>query len=288
VIFAGKAAPGYVMAKLIIQLINSVADVVNNDPDVGDRLKVVFLANYNVALAQRIYPAADVSEQISTAGKEASGTSNMKFAMNGALTIGTLDGANIEIRDRVARPTPQSSFGGLPYAFSIGGGLSGGQPSKRDTGDRVGHENFFLFGLTAEQVSKMKAQGYHPWDYYNSNPQLKQAIHQIASGYFSKGDRDLFKPLVESLKNRDDYLLFADYQSYIECQQQVSEAYRNQDNWLLMSILNASRTGYFSCDRTIREYAQDIWHVQPVPITLEDAQQQNAAINIESHNAYSP
>ncbi|NMG18006.1 glycogen phosphorylase [Brasilonema bromeliae SPC951] len=254
VIFAGKAAPGYAMAKLIIQLINSVADVVNNDPDVGvrgsvpeaSRLKVVFLANYNVALAQRIYPAADVSEQISTAGKEASGTSNMKFAMNGALTIGTLDGANIEIRDR------------------------------------VGHENFFLFGLTTEQVSQMKAQGYHPWDYYNSNPQLKQAIDQIASGYFSKGDRDLFKPLVESLKNRDDYLLFADYQSYIECQQQVSEAYRNQDKWLRMSILNAARTGYFSSDRTIREYARDIWHVQPVPVILEDDQQENAAIKHRS------
>ncbi|BAZ22996.1 glycogen phosphorylase [Kalymmatonema gypsitolerans NIES-4073] len=251
VIFAGKAAPGYAMAKLIIQLINSVADVVNHDPDIGDRLKVVFLANYNVALAQRIYPAADLSEQISTAGKEASGTSNMKFAMNGTLTIGTLDGANIEIRDR------------------------------------VGHENFFLFGLTAQQVSQIRSSGYHPWDYYNSNPQLKQAIDQIASGYFSKGDSNLFQPLVESLKNRDDYLLFADYQSYIECQQRVSHAYRDQDNWLKMSILNAARTGYFSSDRTIREYAQDIWHVQPVPITLEDAQQENAAINIEAQPAYS-
>jgi len=251
VIFAGKAAPGYAMAKLIIQLINSVADVVNNDPDIGDRLKVVFLANYNVALAQRIYPAADLSEQISTAGKEASGTSNMKFAMNGTLTIGTLDGANIEIRDR------------------------------------VGHENFFLFGLTAQQVSQIRSSGYRPWDYYNSNPQLKQAIDQIASGYFSKGDSNLFQPLVESLKNRDDYLLFADYQSYIECQQRVSHAYRDQDNWLKMSILNAARTGYFSSDRTIREYAQDIWHVQPVPITLEDAQQENAAINIEAKPAYS-
>ena len=250
VIFAGKAAPGYAMAKLIIQLINSVADVVNHDPDIGDRLKVVFLANYNVALAQRIYPAADLSEQISTAGKEASGTSNMKFAMNGTLTIGTLDGANIEIRDR------------------------------------VGHENFFLFGLTTQQVSQIKTQGYHPWDYYNSNPQLKQAIDQIASGYFCKGDSNLFQPLVESLKNRDDYLLFADYQSYIECQQRVSVAYRDQDNWLKMSILNAARTGYFSSDRTIREYAQDIWHVQPVPVILEDAQQENAAINIEAQPAY--
>jgi starch phosphorylase len=175
----------------------------------------------------------------------------MKFAMNGTLTIGTLDGANIEIRDR------------------------------------VGHENFFLFGLTTQQVSQIKTQGYHPWDYYNSNPQLKQAIDQIASGYFCKGDSNLFQPLVESLKNRDDYLLFADYQSYIECQQRVSVAYRDQDNWLKMSILNAARTGYFSSDRTIREYAQDIWHVQPVPVILEDAQQENAAINIEAHPAYS-
>lgn len=249
VIFAGKAAPGYAVAKLIIQLINSVADVVNNDPDIGNRLKVVFLANYNVSVAERIYPAADLSQQISTAGKEASGTSNMKFAMNGALTIGTLDGANIEIRDR------------------------------------VGHENFFLFGLTAEQVLQMKTQGYRPWDYYNSNAQLRQAIDQIASGYFSKGDTNLFSPLVESLKNRDDYMLFADYQSYAECQQQVDEAYRNQDHWLRMSILNSARTGFFSSDRTIREYARDIWHVQPVPVTLEDAQEQNAAISIEAEPA---
>ncbi|MBR8836453.1 MAG: glycogen/starch/alpha-glucan phosphorylase [Stigonema ocellatum SAG 48.90 = DSM 106950] len=239
VIFAGKAAPGYAIAKLIIQLINSVAEVVNHDLDIGDRLKVVFLANYNVSLAQRIYPAADLSEQISTAGKEASGTSNMKFAMNGTLTIGTLDGANIEIRDR------------------------------------VGTENFFLFGLTAEQVSQTKATGYHPWDYYNNNAQLKQAIDQIASGYFSRGDSNLFQPLVESLKNRDEYLVLADYQSYIECQQQVSHSYRDQETWLRKSILNTARTGYFSSDRSIREYAQDIWHVQPVPITIDDTQQQD-------------
>ncbi|MDF5733712.1 MAG: glycogen/starch/alpha-glucan phosphorylase [Rhizonema sp. PD38] len=234
VIFAGKAAPGYATAKLIIQLINSVADVVNHDPDIGDRLKVVFLENYNVTLAQRIYPAADLSEQISTAGKEASGTSNMKFAMNGTLTIGTLDGANVEIRDR------------------------------------VGAENFFLFGLTAPQVSQTKAQGYNPWDYYNSNAQLRQAIDQIASGDFSKGDKDLFKPLVESLKNRDEYLLFADFQSYLDTQQQVSDVYRDQDKWLLMSILNTARAGYFSSDRTIRQYAEDIWHVKPVPVVLDD------------------
>jgi starch phosphorylase len=247
IIFAGKAAPGYFTAKLIIQLINSVAEVVNHDPDIGDRLKVVFLENYNVSLAQRIYPAADLSEQISTAGKEASGTSNMKFTMNGALTIGTLDGANIEIRDR------------------------------------VGSENFFLFGLTAEQVSQLKAQGYHPWDYYNSNEQLKQAIEQIASGYFSKGDRNLFQPIVESLKNRDEYLLCADYQSYIECQQQVSHSYRDQEHWLRMSILNTARSGYFSSDRTIHEYCQDIWHAQPVPIILDDEQQQQQDVTSQLH-----
>ena len=235
VIFAGKAAPGDVTAKLIIQLINSVADVVNHDPDIGDRLKVVFLEYYNVTVAQRIYPAADLSEQLSTAGKEASGTSNMKFAMNGALTIGTLDGANVEIRDR------------------------------------VGADNFFLFGLTAPQVSQIKAQGYNPWEYYNSNAQLRQAIDQIASGDFSKGDKDLFKPLVESLKNQDEYLLFADFQSYIDTQQQVSDAYRDQDKWLLMSILNTARTGYFSSDRTIHQYAEDIWHVKPVPVVLDNA-----------------
>jgi glycogen phosphorylase len=206
----------------------------------------VFLENYNVSVAERIYPSADLSEQISTAGKEASGTSNMKFAMNGALTIGTLDGANIEIRDR------------------------------------VGHENFFLFGMNAAEVVQKKAQGYHPWDYYNSNPQLKQAIDQIASGDFSHGDSNLFKPIVESLKNRDDYMLFADYQSYIECQQRVDEAYRDRNTWWRKSILNSSRTGYFSSDRTIREYARDIWHVQPVPVTLEDEQEENAAIQLKA------
>lgn len=242
VIFAGKAAPGYYMAKLIIKLITSVADVVNHDPDVRSRLKVVFLANYNVSLAQRIYPAADISEQISTAGKEASGTSNMKFALNGALTIGTLDGANIEIRDA------------------------------------VGAENFFLFGLSAPQVQEKKSSGYHPWDYYNSNEELRQVIDQIASGYFSSGARQLFQPLVDSLMNRDEYMLFADYQSYIECQEQVSQAYRDQENWIRMSILNAVRTGYFSSDRAIQEYAREIWHVSPVPINLEADYQGNGGL----------
>ena len=190
-LFGGKAAPGYVMAKLIIKLINSVAEVVNNDPDVKQRLKVVFLPDYNVSLGQKVYPAADLSEQISTAGKEASGTGNMKFAMNGALTIGTLDGANVEIRDA------------------------------------VGHENFFLFGLTADQVQARLSEGYHPRGIYESNPFLREVIDGITSGQFSHGDRNLFRPLVDQLLNSDPYLLFADYQSYIDCQDRVGETYRD-------------------------------------------------------------
>ncbi len=243
-IFAGKAAPGYFIAKLVIKLINSVAKVVNNDPDVRDRLKVVFLEGFSVSLGERVYPAAELSEQISTAGKEASGTGNMKFAMNGALTIGTLDGANIEIRDA------------------------------------VGAENFFLFGLTAEEVYALKAKGYNPMDYYNSNTELREVIDQIAAGYFSPEEPDLFKPLVDSLLYKDEYLLFADYQSYIECQEQVSQAYRNQDNWTRMSILNAARSGFFSSDRTIREYCQDIWKVEPVTIDIKEYHQESAGLNL--------
>ena len=230
-IFGGKAAPGYYMAKLIIKLIHSVADVVNNDFSVGERLKVVFLANYNVSLGEKVYPAAELSEQISTAGKEASGTGNMKFALNGALTIGTFDGANIELREA------------------------------------VGAENFFLFGLTAEEVTKLKTQGYNPGHYYNTNPSLKQALSQIASGYFSPESPDLFRPLVDSLLYRDEYLLLADYQAYVDCQQQVSQAYLDRENWTRMSILNVARIGKFSSDRTIREYAARIWNVKPVPVT---------------------
>ena len=232
-IFGGKAAPGYFMAKLIIKLINAVGEVVNKDPDVRGRLKVVFLPNFNVSLGHRIYPAADLSEQISTAGKEASGTGNMKFAMNGALTIGTLDGANIEIREE-AEP-----------------------------------ENFFLFGLTAQEVYALKAKGYHAIDYYNRNSNLQGAIDRIASGYFSHGDRELFKPLVESLLYHDTYMLLADYQAYIDCQEDVSHAYRDRDKWTRMSILNSARMGKFSSDRTIREYCQEIWHVEPVKIELD-------------------
>jgi starch phosphorylase len=233
-IFGGKAAPGYHMAKLMIKLINSVGDMINHDPEMRDRLKVVFLPNYNVTNSQRVYPAADLSEQISTAGYEASGTGNMKFAMNGALTIGTLDGANIEIREE------------------------------------VGPENFFLFGLTAEEVVERKAHGYRSWDYYQANPQLQEVIDLIGSGHFSHGDPDLFKPLLDKLLFNDPFLLFADYQLYIDCQEQVSQAYRDQDHWSRMSILNAARTGKFSSDRSIREYCQNIWNVSPVKIELED------------------
>jgi len=232
-IFGGKAAPGYFMAKLIIKLINSVGEVLDKDPDVRDRLKVVFLPNYNVKQAQRIYPAADLSEQISTAGYEASGTSNMKFAMNGALTIGTLDGANIEIRDE------------------------------------VGQENFFLFGLTAEEVREKRSSGYHPWDYYDADPQLREAIDLINCGHFSHGDANLFKPLVDSLMKYDPYMLFADYQSYVNCQDQVSNAYKESGKWTQMSILNTARMGKFSSDRAIREYCSKIWNAKPVKVELE-------------------
>jgi starch phosphorylase len=233
-IFGGKAAPGYFMAKLIIKLITSVAAVVNRDPDVADRLKVVFFPDFNVKNAQPIYPAADLSEQISMAGKEASGTGNMKFSMNGALTIGTLDGANVEIREE------------------------------------VGAENFFLFGLTAAEVHKVKAEGYNPREYYNSNSELKKAIDLIASGYFSKGDVALFKPLVDSLIHHDAYLVLADYQSYLECQQRVSQAYLDKEQWNRMSVLNVARMGKFSSDRSIREYCEDIWRVKPVPVDLHE------------------
>jgi len=233
-IFGGKAAPGYLMAKLIIKLINSVGEVLDKDPDVRDYLKIVFLPNYNVKLAQRIYPAADLSEQISTAGYEASGTSNMKFAMNGALTIGTLDGANIEIRQE------------------------------------IGQENFFLFGLTAEEVRAKKTAGYSPKDYYDSDPQLREAVDLITSGHFSQGDANLFKPLVDSLKQYDRYMLFADYQSYVNCQEQVSQAFKERDNWMRMSLLNTARMGKFSSDRAIREYCNQIWNAKPVKIELKE------------------
>ncbi len=243
-IFGGKAAPGYFMAKLIIKLITSIADVVNHDPDIHDRLKVVFLPDYNVTLGQRVYPAADLSEQISTAGKEASGTGNMKFSMNGALTIGTLDGANIEIREAADA------------------------------------ENFFLFGLTAQAVHDLQARGYNPWDYYQGNEQLKTILDLLAGGYFSHGDTQLFRPLIDSLIYHDPFLLLADYQSYIDCQATVSQAYQDQEQWTRMSILNTARMGKFSSDRSIREYCEEIWHTQPTPIALKAYVQADAGLSV--------
>ena len=245
-LFGGKAAPGYFMAKLVIKLINAVAEIVNKDPDVRDRLKVVFLENFNVSLGEKIYPAADLSEQISTAGKEASGTGNMKFAMNGAMTVGTLDGANIEIREQ------------------------------------VGAENFFLFGLTAQEVYDLKAKGYNPREYYNSNPDLKKVIDRIANGFFSKGDRQLFKPIADHLINQDQYMLLADYQAYIDCQEQVSQAYRDQEKWTRMSIINSASMGKFSADRTIQEYCEDIWKVEPINIQLEGYHQEEIGLHAKS------
>jgi starch phosphorylase len=232
-IFGGKAAPGYRMAKLIIKLIHSVAEVIHNDPLVRDRIKVIFLPDYNVTLGHRVYPAADLSEQISLAGKEASGTGNMKFAMNGALTIGTLDGANVEIREE------------------------------------VGEENFFLFGLTTPEVEQKRRDGYNPRLWYDSNANLREVIDCLADGEFSRGDRGLFKPLIDSLMTRDEYMLFADYQPFVECQDRVSAAYRDREHWTRMSILNVARSGKFSSDRTIRDYCADIWKTWPVKIQMD-------------------
>ena len=232
-IFGGKAAPGYFMAKRMIKLITSVARVVNNDPDVRDRLKVHFIANYNVKIGHVVYPMTDLSEQISQAGMEASGTGNMKFSMNGALTIGTLDGANVEIREE------------------------------------VGAENFFLFGLNVDEVMELQASGYHPMDYYNSNAELKNVIDLIASGHFSHGDRELFRPIVDSLLYDDQYTLFADYQDYIDCQDRVSNVFTDTKRWTSMSILNTARMGKFSSDRSIADYSKKIWDVQPFPVELK-------------------
>jgi starch phosphorylase len=229
-IFGGKAAPGYHLAKLIIKLINSVGGVLNRDPETRDRLRVVFLPNFNVTNGQRIYPAADLSEQISTAGKEASGTGNMKFSMNGALTIGTLDGANVELREE------------------------------------VGADNFFLFGLTAEQVETLRNEGYRPSDWCRRDTELVAVIALLRSGFFSRGDTQLFEPLLNGLLDYDPYFVCADFAAYRDCQRAVGETYRDRDRWARMSILNAARTGKFSSDRTIREYCRDIWHVEPVPI----------------------
>ena len=229
-IFGGKAAPGYALAKLIIKAINAVADVVNRDPDVRDRIRVVFLPNFSVKNGHYIYPAADLSEQISTAGKEASGTGNMKFSMNGALTIGTLDGANVEIRDA------------------------------------VGEHNFFLFGLTAEQVQRQLTDGHDPYRCYREHDELKAAIDLIDSGVFAHGDRGLFANLTANLLHHDPYLVLTDFPAYLETQQLVSDTWRERERWTRMSVLNLCRIGYFSSDRSIREYAEKVWRVRPTPI----------------------
>ena len=233
IIFGGKAAPAYTMAKLIIKLITSIAEVVNNDPDVTDKLKVVFIPNYSVSLAQLIIPAADLSEQISTAGMEASGTGNMKFALNGALTIGTLDGANIEIREE------------------------------------VGKENIFIFGLTSEEVTNRRNRGHNPRSYYDSNSNLKQAIDMIQNGFFSTEEPSLFKPIIDSLFDEGDhYMVLADYESYIKCQDKIAKAFLDRERWLKMSIINVANMGKFSSDRTIQEYAEEIWKARSIPIAI--------------------
>ena len=236
VIFSGKAAPGYFLAKLIIHLITRVAETVNRDMDVADLLKVVFLANYNVSNAEKIIPACDLSEQISTAGTEASGTGNMKFALNGALTIGTLDGANIEMREE------------------------------------VGAENIFIFGLTAEGVAKTRMEGHNPWHYYHTNEELKKALDMIATGFFSPDDPHRFRPLFDVLTVKGDhFLLLADYQSYIACQEKVDAVYRDENEWSRRAILNVAGMGKFSSDRSVTEYAETIWKVKAVTRTGDNA-----------------
>jgi starch phosphorylase len=230
VLFGGKAAPGYFIAKLIIKLIHAVAETIHADPKTAGLLRVVFLPNFNVKTAHRVYPAADLSEQISTAGKEASGTGNMKFSMNGALTIGTLDGANVEIREE------------------------------------VGVENFFLFGLTAAEVEQKKREGQRPEEAIAADEGLREALELLESGFFSRGDRGLFLPLTRALRDRDDYLLCADYPSYIAAQDRVGRTWLQRKEWLRMSVLNVARVGKFSSDRAIREYCEKIWQVNPVEI----------------------
>jgi starch phosphorylase len=226
-IFGGKAAPGYFMAKRIIKLVNAIGQIVNNDPVARDRLKVVYFPDFNVTTAQFVYPAADLSEQISIAGKEASGTGNMKFALNGALTIGTLDGANVEIREE------------------------------------VGAENFFLFGLNVAEVAQLRARGYQPGDYYAQNTSLREVIDFIASGALGHGDVELFRPIVENLLNKDPFLLLADYQAYIDAQERVNVLWRDPREWTRKSILNTARMGKFSSDRSIRDYCARVWNIEP-------------------------
>ena len=233
-IFGAKAAPGYRMAKLIIKLINSVAEVINDDPLVAGRLRVIFVPNFNVSVGSRIYPSADLSEQISMAGKEASGTGNMKLALNGALTIGTLDGANIEIRER------------------------------------VGAEHFFEFGLTSSGAIELASGGYSPRVHYEEDEELGRVVDAIAAGRYSRGDTELFAPIVNDLLNHDQYLTMADYRSYVDRQEDVERAFADTETWVRSSILNTARCGFFSSDRAIRQYCEEIWDVTPVPVPLSE------------------
>jgi starch phosphorylase len=235
VIFAGKAAPGYFLAKRLIKLINNIGEVVNKDPDIKDRLKVVFLPNYCVSLAERIIPAADLSIQISTAGYEASGTGNMKFALNGALTLGTLDGANIEMAEE------------------------------------IGAENMFIFGLTAEEVKELNQSGYNPRSYYESDPELKRVVDSLIDGTFEEGEKDLFLPIWKALmEDGDSYLNMADFRAFVETSNKVDEFYLNREEWITKAILNVARVGKFSSDRAIKEYADDIWGIKPLPLELNN------------------
>jgi starch phosphorylase len=226
-LFGGKAAPSYTMAKLIIKLINDLAAVVNGDAEVGERLKVVYMSDYNVSRAEVIIPAADLSEQISTAGMEASGTGNMKLALNGALTIGTLDGANVEIRDR------------------------------------VGHDNMFIFGLTAEGVEEKRRQGYKPREIVEGNPRLKAALAAIRSGAFSPDQPDRFAPLVNNLYESDYFMNTVDFEAYCAAQAAAVQAYRDSARWWRSAVLNTARVGWFSSDRTVREYDEKVWRTRP-------------------------
>ena len=232
VIFGGKAAPGYFMAKLMIRFINGIADVVNADPDMDGLLRVVFLPDYNVKLGEQVYPATDLSEQISTAGKEASGTGNMKFAMNGALTIGTLDGANVEIRDR------------------------------------VGAENFFLFGKTESEIMELRDQGYSPNSFIAESHELQETLKLIEVGHFSNGDSELFRPIINILTGNDPFFVMADFDDYLRAQDEVSKAWKKSKKWNRMALLNTARSGFFSSDRSIREYCQSIWKVKPLPVEI--------------------
>ena len=231
ILFGGKAAPGYSMAKLIIRLINDVADVIDNDPHVSDRLKILFIPNYDVTTASDIIPAAELSQQISTAGMEASGTGNMKLALNGALTMGTMDGANVEMQER------------------------------------IGSENIFIFGHTTEEISRLNAQGYNPRSHYESNACLKRVIDMIANGFFSPEEPDRYRPITDNLLNSDHFKVMADFQSYMDISDQADEDYLDQETWNRMAVLNTARMGYFSSDRTISEYAEKIWQINSIPPT---------------------